>query len=116
MSADLNHSQGGQLVLNFGSAASTSASFVLFGDRLSQSFAEMDEASGQLCFLQYRSIFHQADGLNHVGISPVFRCLLLFSPGKQKEQRDGACLLHSFIISVARWKMISVHDNLAALT
>lgn len=76
----------------------------------------MDEASGQLCFLQYRSIFHQADGLNHARISPLFRCLLLFSPRKQKEQRDGACLLHSFIISVARWRMISVHDNLAALT
>lgn len=75
----------------------------------------MDEASVQLSFLQLRSIFHQAEGLNHNGKSPVLRCLL-FSPRKQKQQRDGACLLLSFIISVARWRMISVHNNLAALT
>lgn len=106
---------GWQLVLNFGSAASTSASFVLFGDRPSQGFAEMDETSVQLSFLQLRSIFHQADGLNHTGKSLVLRCLL-FSPRKQTEQRDGACLLQSFIISVARWRMISVHRNVAALT
>lgn len=75
----------------------------------------MDEASMQLSFLQSRSIFHQAEGLNHTGKSPVPRCLL-FSLRKQKQQRDGACLLQSFIISVARRRMISAHNNLAALT
>lgn len=44
-----------QLVLNFSSIAPTSASFIIFRDRLSPSFPAMDDSriSGQLCFLQW---------------------------------------------------------------
>lgn len=53
----------------------------------------MDEAGVQLSFLQLRSILQHADGLNHTGKSPVLL-------RKEEQQRDGACLLQSFIISV----------------
>lgn len=111
ISADLNHFQTAAC---FKSAASTSASFILFGDRLSQGFAEMDEASGQLCLLQYRSIFLQTDSIKVENL--LFSAVSFSHRKRQKQQPDGTCLLHSFIISSTWCTMASARSDLAAFT
>lgn len=74
----------------------------------------MDEASGQLCLLQYRSIFLQTDSIKVENL--LFSAVSFSHRKRQKQQPDGTCLLHSFIISSTWCTMVSAHSDLAAFT
>ncbi len=77
-----------KLVLNFSTIAPTSASFIIFRDRLSQSFPAKDETgiSEQLCFLQQ---IHFSSGRQTQSLLKISCSLLSLASGPQKSSMSA---------------------------